>query len=497
MKRISSFALSVFLLFINSPATLAEAPYDSYTYDYYGRVVPSPDPYTPSRIINGESLGIGKLSGPKDIFVSQQSDIYIVDTGNNRIIVTDRHWNLLRVINGFHHNGELDTFNNPGGIFVTKNNHVYVADTTNQRIVELDEEGNLVRIIERPESEILDENFLYMPTSLVLDSAGRIYVIGLSVNQGIIELNSDGEFSGFIGASKVTPSVSDIIWKRISTQEQRKRMIAFVPTEYNNIAIDTKGFLYTVTSTLDEKVLGAAIASRSSNDTGAPIKKLNLQGSDVMRRKGSFLPAGDIAYPPSIIPNFKYTGPSRLVDVCVEAFGGYTVLDSNRGHVFTYDGDGNLMYAFGAPGETKGTFRLPIAIEVLDNRMFVVDMGSNNITEFQVTDYGSMVKEAIAHHHEGLYEEATHKWYQVLKKNANSELAYTGIGKAFLRKGDYGEALRYFKLGHNKIYYSKAFKYYRREVLSENFNGIMVVVLLLSVGIYVRIRYKKRKGVKS
>lgn len=476
-----------------SSQVVAQAPYETYTYDYYGNSVASPDAYTPGNTIDGESLGIGHLKGPKDIFIENEQ-IYIADTGNNRVIITDLDWQVLQVIEGFDNAGEADSFNNPQGLFVTKNGDIYIADTTNQRVVQLDSAGQLIRTIGAPESEILDENFLYMPTALSLDSAGRLYIIGMSVNQGIIELNSDGEFTGFIGASKVTPSVSDIFWKQFSTEEQRKRMISFVPTEYNNIAIDQKGFLYTVTSTIDATVLAEKIGSRSTTDVGAPIKKLNLQGTDVMQRKGSFLPAGDIEFPGAQVTGYKYLGPSKLVDVCVEEFGGYTALDSNRGHVFTYDGDGNLMYAFGAPGEIKGTFRQPVAIEVVGDRLLVVDMGANNITEFYVTDYGKMLKEALIAHDDGRYDEATDLWEQVLKKNANSELAHTGIGKAFLRKESYKEALDHFKLGNNKVYYSKAFKYYRREMLSDYFNWIMGGVLLLGILYFIRKRLKMRKG---
>lgn len=491
VKRAACLIVAVCMLL--SSQVVAEAPYETYTYDYYGNSVASPDAYTPGRIIDGEILGAGHLKGPKDIFI-QNDLIYIADTGNNRVVIADLDWQLVSVIDSFDNEGTLDTFNGPHGLFVTENDDLYIADTTNQRIVHLDPQGQLVRTIGAPESEILDENFLYMPTALSLDSAGRFYIIGMSVNQGIIELNADGDFTGFIGASKVTPSVSDIFWKQFSTEEQRKRMISFVPTEYNNISIDNKGFLYTVTSTIDATVLTQKISGRSTTDVGAPIKKLNLQGSDVMQRKGSFLPAGDIEYPGAQVTGYKYLGPSKLVDVCVEDFGGYTVLDSNRGHIFTYDHDGNLMYAFGAPGEIEGTFRQPVAIEVVDDRLFVVDTGANNITEFHVTEYGNMVKEALIAHDQGRYDEATTLWELVLKKNANSELAHTGIGKAYLRKESYKNALDHFKLGNNKVYYSKAFKYYRREVLSDYFNLIMGGILLLGLLIFIRKRYKARKG---
>lgn len=35
---------------------------------------------------------------------------------------------------------------------------------------------------------------------------------------------------------------------------------------------------------------------------------------------------------------------------------------------------------------------------------------------------------------------------RVLKRNGNMQLAYTGIGKALVGKGEYRDAMKYFKL---------------------------------------------------
>src|SRR5690606_36096637 len=122
-------------------------PYESYLYDFWGNVVYAPYAYLPDYAIDGKDLGIGNLDTPADLFVAKDGRLYIVDSGNNRIVVTDSNLENAYTIESFINEGAKDGFNNPQGIFVTEENHIYVADTDNGRIVELSEEGEFIREI--------------------------------------------------------------------------------------------------------------------------------------------------------------------------------------------------------------------------------------------------------------------------------------------------------------------------------------------------------------
>lgn len=54
-----------------------------------------------------------------------------------------------------------------------------------------------------------------------------------------------------------------------------------------------------------------------------------------------------------------YSGASRIIDVVVREKGIYSVIDSTRGRIFTYDHEGNLLYIFGGIGSQEGTFDTP------------------------------------------------------------------------------------------------------------------------------------------
>lgn len=67
---------------------------------------------------------------------------------------------------------------------------------------------------------------------------------------------------GYIGAPKVQYSLIQMLWRKISTEKQLSQMEQYVPTEYNNIAIDSEDFIYGTIGTLDADKLKAVIESK-------------------------------------------------------------------------------------------------------------------------------------------------------------------------------------------------------------------------------------------
>lgn len=450
------------------------APYEGYTYNYWGDAVKSPIAFLPSRVITGDEAGTGAWQSPLDLYAAKDGLLYVLDSGNGRIVVLNENWETVRVIQEFNHDGKKDSFNNPEGLFVTEAGQIYVADTENRRIVELNQDGTFVRAIGAPESDVLSDNFEYFPRKVIVDKAGRIYVVGRGVFEGLIEFDSDGRFTGFMGTNRVQFDPVDLFWKTVSTKEQREKMVRFIPLEFNNADIDDGGFIYTTTA--DKNSLSS-------------VKRLNPSGIDVLRVNGEFAPVGDLTF-----------NRSSFVDIKVSSNGVYRALDSTRGRVFTYNEDGNLLYVIGQLGNQIGTFKNPVAIESHGDAIYVLDRDLGRITEFKATTFGSLVNEANRLYSSGKHTEAAKLWQEVLRLDANYEMAYIGIGKSMLREGKYKEAMTYLKLGNDREYYSKALAKYRREYMREYFGLYMTVAiaLLLSVIVWRRIaRTRNERGVRD
>lgn len=474
-RKVVMLVISFVLLFGPGAALVqAEGASNSYNYSFWGNTVVSPAAYDATKLLTGNDLGVGSLKDPSDLFVTADNRIYVLDSGNNRVIVLDEHYTLLNVISSFNNGGQQDTFSNPQGIFVTEHNQLYIADTGHKRVVQLDAQLQLVQIVDSPQSELLQANFEFLPVRVVVDKANRLYVMATGVFDGFMEFNSNGDFTTFIGANRVNVDPLEYLWKMLSTKEQRSQMIQFTPTEFTNFDINDEGFIY----------------ATNGDQWGDNIKKLNAQGTDILRREGYFNPKGDIRYRVN-------DGPSRMIDIDVTDSEIYSVLDSKRGRIFTYNGDGHLMYVFGGLGNQLGKFTTPIAIDRIGDNMLVLDKALGEITVFESTAYGRTLNEAVRSYYRGDEEAAFQRYLETINMNANLEFAYSGIGKALLRQGNYSEAMKYFKESYDNKGYSKAFLLHRKEILRTYFPTIMTLIVGLLLLIMIWRKVRKWKGGKK
>ncbi|HHT35779.1 MAG TPA: DUF1282 family protein [Firmicutes bacterium] len=463
---VTAIFLIVLLTIVIIVLPVEAAPYTNYNYNYWNERVAGPQAYLPARIITGEDLGIGSFQNPQDLFVSPSGKIYILDTGNNRIVVMDQNFKLYRTIDEFEKDGKKERFNRPEGIFVTESEHIFIADTQNSRIVELDQNGGLIREIGRPENdqgEFLSETIRFQPKKLVVGKFGELYVLANNVYDGILKFDNDGNFDGFIAAVRVSPSLVDIFWRKIATQEQLSRMSLVLPTEFTNITLDEIGLIYTVNKN--------------------KIRRLNQVGKDLLDES----PTGDIGYAifeqdSSAVANFQ----SNFVDIVVRENEIYSVLDDQLGRVFTYDNRGRLLYVFGGSGDQRGRFRVPVAIDALEDKILVLDREAKRVTVFEPTRYAELIHQAIDFYHQGEYDAEIEIWQEVLRLNNNFDLAHSSIGRALLMQGDVENSLEYFRLANDREGYSRAYAVHRREKVNDNFAKVSTaLVVLVFLGIFL------------
>lgn len=456
-------------------ASADSLPYDAYNYDYWDNIVFSPAAYIPDGNISGSDIGVGSFSNPQDMCIADDGKVYICDTGKNRIVVLESDMKTVhRVIESFENEGKEDTFSSPYGVFVSSKNELYIADSENRRIVVLDENAKLVRFVQNPESEVLEDDYVFTPLKVSVDYADRVYVVAKGMFEGIMVFDEGGNFTGFSGTINVKITMVEKIWRKLSTKAQRAGQILFVPTEFTGIDIDEDGFVY---------------ATNVDSEGMQAVRRLNPKGEDVIKKGKS----GNIGGDRVITGTGDYAGASNIVDVVVRDKGIYSVLDSRRGRIFTYDHEGNLLYIFGGLGTQAGTFITPVAIEATGNKIFVLDANQRSVLIFSSTQYGNLINDAIGLRYDGDETLAVEKWKEVLKLDANNELANTGIGKAYLTAGDNELAMKYLKIGMDKTYYSVAFKRYRNEYLKSHLGYILTGVIVVIAAIWFAVRTVKKK----
>ena len=452
----------------------AAMPYDSYLYGENDDIYPATPAATPGDTFDGSAFNTTPLKGPQDLFCDTNGYLYIADTGNNRILKIDKNYSLVHEYKSFIKNGAEDGFDTPSGLYVDKDGNLLIADTGKQRLVKLNSNGEFICEYGIPTSTLLPSDFEYKPIKVTCDSAGRIFVASRGFNYGLLELDRNGEFVQMLGASEVPYTLSQVIWRFFSTKEQRDRMEAFVPAEYNNISIDSEDFIFATTGTAAETA-----------DKSTPVRKINAKGADILKREGK--PVGDLET--TQIGSIK--GQSMIVDVANLDNGIYAILDQRRGRVFVYNQNGNLLFMFGGLGQVYGTLDSPSSLVFYNDNFLILDSGKNAIITYTLTDYGRLFFEAEKYKEEDNFEAEKKTWESILSLNENNPLVLTEMGKIYYKQRDMKSALKCFEMANDKVNYSRAYQFYRREVINEHFNALGLCALAV-IALCIAFHYFKK-----
>lgn len=488
----------VLVMLFGTVYSSAYESYDTYTYSIDGEPLQSPSAYSAYDSLNSvdmklmqQKYGNLALNAPSDIVTDDIGNVYIADTNNNRIVVLNKYYSVINIIDGYvDKNGNAQKFNLPQGVFVTNPNidangdkHIYICDTGNSRIVVFNSDYTYNRTITRPDSALLEAE-AFKPSSVAVDLYGRIFVVSLSCYEGVIVMSSEGDFTGFIGAQKVTYSLIDVIWRRFQTREQKEAQVQNISVSYNNITVDKDGFVYVTTSNIAPSQQIEAIKSKKADFS--PVKKLNSAGVEIMNRNGFFDPGGEVMV--STLPSSK--GASVITDVAIGKENSWSILDKKRSRIFTYDQSGNLLFAFGDTGAQLGTgiedSFIGMTYHEVDGVYYLLVLGKPQsgyeVTVYSPTEYCDTIMGALKNQNEHKYSESINYWKEVRTRNNNFDLAYIGIGKALYSQGNYEEAMDMLSRAYETAQYSKAFAEVRKNILG-SWVLILVVVGVIALAI--------------
>ena len=500
LSRVFALLLSFVLLAgMFCQLSAAGAPYQTYTYSINGEVLTSPHAYTPDKSITTYEMNLpGTLNSPKDIFVDEKGNgyIYISDKdadGNGRVIVCDPNFIYLYTISTFtNEQGVPDALKSPAGLFVFEN-LLYVCDTENARIVIFDTQTReFVSMIGAPNADIMGSDTVFRPVAVGVNASGTTYIVSDQTYSGVIALNPDGSFQAFLGAQKTAVSLAvrirRMIFPTVTTE-------SYISTPYKNLTMDDEGQIWAtiVFGTNEEKSLTNAIQTLSTDATYAPIKRLNAKGDDIMVRNGFAMPAGEIMFS-DIKDMTKEVGPSTLVDIAMGPNGMWSVVDSKRGKIYTYDTEGNLLFAFGDKGQQLGHLSNPVAITYCGSDIYVLDSVLNSVIVYKRTDYGDVIDRALMNNADRKYSEAYLDWQDILRRNQNFDAAYVGIGKNLYRQGEYEEAMEYYQNASETANYSIAFQAWRKQTTEKAILWIIPIVVVLVVLLAKVMGYVARKN---
>lgn len=447
-KKMKKFLIAILSIVVSLSSTITvyaqEAPYTSLTFDKDYNLVSTVDGYIPNTL--WDKFGEQKLRNPSDLYIYNDKEIYIADTGNKRILVCDKSGNFVREIVG-----ELQ---GPTGVFVTADGEVYVADPKAKKIFVFSPSGEQIKQFETPVSPLFGESAKYAPSKIVVNSAKTIYALSEGNSNGILNISDYGDFYGYFGANDTSLSLGNRIKRLIFTEEQLKSMQKNVPASATNLDIGDNGLIYTVT--------------QGSTENG--LKKYNIAGKNMFS---------------------NIYADSLVMDVAVGSIENiFTV--SKQGYILEYTRDGQLLFYFGGNDDGNnrtGLFVNAVAIDVdSDNNIYVLDSDRGDITVMKPTQYANTVHNALGMYQDGFYLESKEPWEQVLEKNSLFDFAYRGIGEALYKLEDYHGTMEAARLGGDGKSYSNAFWQIRNQWLRKN---IINVFWILVFSLFLRKLWKK------
>ena len=117
-----------------------------------------------TQTIGFKGIGEGALLGPKYLALDEYENLYVVDSGNQRI---NKYSTEGTILNSFGTSGE-GKLSEPGGILY-RNNELFVVDRKRNEIIVFDTSGNYIRTF--------GADYLDKPYDLTIDKLGRFIIV--------------------------------------------------------------------------------------------------------------------------------------------------------------------------------------------------------------------------------------------------------------------------------------------------------------------------------
>ncbi len=272
LLSIACIALALTVVLLTPVSALSDTPYQGYIYDSYDKSNPAPVGYEPEKVVNQNVLGLSSIGRLYDMDFDDDGNLYVLDSDNSSIYILDVNMNLKSTLT-INKDGEPVNFAKAQGIFIHRtgdDKRIYIADTENGRVLVSDKDGNLIHEFTRPKTALIPESTEFRPTKVVVSDEDTVYILCQHVYAGILMLNSYGEFLGFCGSNKIEMTASmlfNYMWKKLLSEDMKTTQSRYVPVEYSGLDIDEDGYLLA--------------CSVSGTDKSESIRRLNAKGNNI------------------------------------------------------------------------------------------------------------------------------------------------------------------------------------------------------------------------
>lgn len=444
-KRWLLLLLLIALWGVRGPV-MAVSPYTTWTLGPGGEPYPIQDAYTP--------LGQVDLpvEGPEDMFLAPDGFLYVADTDNGRIVKMDDSFQIIAEYGS-------EYLQSPTGLYVDDEGTLYIADAGSNTIVILDRDNQLVNQFGRPSEPLFGASREFLPRKIAVDVRQNLYIVSEGSVDGLVMMNTNGQFIGYFGANTAEMSARMILQRMFLTDEQLDQFIRNEAASPSNLTIDRESLVYTITAGTNEFL---------------SIRKFTVSGRNLFT---------------------DMFGSNTFRDIHVSDNGLMVGVDA-EGTIYEYNVDGALLFVFSIKdlGEQRvGLISNPTAIERVGDRLYLLDKDKNAIIQYRVTDFAVRLHEGVRLYMDGYYTEARPYFEEVLDYNGLIILSYQALADAAFIEEDYSSALQYYRYAESRRGYSEAFWELRNAVLQRYLGSGLILMMVGWAGFSVFGRLERKR----
>jgi trimeric autotransporter adhesin len=319
---------------------------------------------------DGGPAASAQLNNPQGIAVDAAGNVYIADSGNNRVRVVSAQG----IIDTFAGNGQFASasgslfsygdggpatqaqLHQPSGVAVDTAGNVYIADTADNVIRKVTTDGVIATVAGNSypsysgDNDFATKAELLRPGDVAVDSSANIYIAD-SGNARIRKVTSDGKINTIVGSGTIGYSGDG----GVATKAALSQPMA--------LALDASGNIY--------------IAENGDSR----IRKVDSKGNiSTLAGNGTAGPSSDGADATKVSLNFP-TG------VAVDGAGNVYIADTlnlrvrkvaSGGAISTAAGNGNFSYSGDGLAATRAQLNSPEAVAAdLAGNLYIADTGNN------------------------------------------------------------------------------------------------------------------------
>ena len=370
-----------------------------------------------------------QFTTPQGITTDSSGNIYVADTGNDRIQKFDSSGNFVMQ---FGSNGGGDgRFNSPSGLAIDSSGNIFVADRVNNRVQKFNSSG----VYQSQFGSAGSGNGQFsQPTDVAVDSSGNIYVLD-TLNNRIQKFNSSGVYQSQFGSAGsgngqfnwgsqgglhgiafdssgniyVTDSGNNRVQKFNSSGVYQSQFgsAGSGNGQFNqpvSIIINSNGiYVADILNNRIEKFNSSGVYQSQFGSTGssdglfrnlsaiATDSSGNIYVADTSNNRVQKFNSSGVYQSQFGVQGTNTADPNQAAGqfnvpkgVAFDSSGNIYVVDTNNNRVEKFDSSGNFILQFGSTGSGDGQFVNPVAIAInaTTSSVYVTDAHNNRVEKF-------------------------------------------------------------------------------------------------------------------